>query len=190
MARTRCASDTADGRLGRPLAPARGPPRHAHDGNPAAGADRGAHGAMNCVAHSSFLLKPLHTHLAPGAYRVRKHSESTGPHMESMSYWLPPRIRRCHQTLSCGSRTGHHGAARAGGVWAVDDAGLMGALTPVPAAARGARGGSRFEGVGLTCADLLIGGGRECVLFEQTAYAHCTKQSRHSPHTTECRDCL
>ena len=43
----------------------------------------------------------------------------------------------------------------------MDEAGLMAALTPVPAAARGARGGSRFEGVVLTCADLLLGGGAE-----------------------------
>ena len=46
----------------------------------------------------------------------------------------------------------------------MDEAGLMAALTPVPAAARGARGGSRFEGVVLTCADLLLGGGNAMLL--------------------------
>ena len=37
---------------------------------------------------------------------------------------------------------------------------MMAGLTPVAAAARGVRGESRREGVVLTCADLLLGGGR------------------------------
>ena len=38
---------------------------------------------------------------------------------------------------------------------------MMAGLTPVAAAARGARGESRREGVEWTCADLMIGGGAD-----------------------------
>ena len=52
---------------------------------------------------------------------------------------------------------GHHGSAGNGDVRAADEAGMMPGLTPVAAAARGARGESRREGVVLTCADLMLG---------------------------------
>ena len=58
---------------------------------------------------------------------------------------------------------GHHGSAGNGDVRAADEAGMMPGLTPVAAAARGARGESRREGVVLTCADLMLGGG-QCML--------------------------
>ena len=50
---------------------------------------------------------------------------------------------------------GHHGSAGNGDVRTADEAGMMPGLTPVAAAARGARGESRREGVVLTCADLM-----------------------------------
>ena len=56
---------------------------------------------------------------------------------------------------------GHHGSAGNGDVRTADEAGMMPGLIPVAAAARGARGESRREGVVLTCADLMLGGAAE-----------------------------
>ena len=68
-------------------------------------------------------------------------------------------VCRSARIVSSRSPYGHHGSAGNGDVRAADEAGMMPGLTPVAAAARGVRGESQREGVVLTCADLMLGGG-------------------------------
>ena len=70
-------------------------------------------------------------------------------------------VCRSGPDVAARSPYGHHGSAGNGDVRTVDEASMMAGLTPVAAAARGARGESRREGVELTCADLMLGGGAE-----------------------------